>query len=47
MKRVKKQKSLPSICIREITLQFSKQNDATRVQELLDNEPLLEIVTDP
>ena len=47
MQRVKKHKSLPSICIRELTLQFAMHKDAQRVQELLLNEPLLEIVTDP
>ena len=44
---VKRKKALPSICIHEMNLQFSSTGDAQKVRDILSEEPLLEVVTEP
>lgn len=47
MNTVRRSKALPSLCLHEMNLQFVKSADADQVKDILEEEPLLEVVCDP
>ena len=47
MQQVKRRKALPSVCIHDMSVQFANAGDAKKVKDILAEEPLLEVVTEP
>lgn len=44
---LKRNKALPSLCIHDMNVQFANAGDAQKVRDILAEEPLLEVVTEP